>query len=271
MRKKTIPIMLALVMILMLIPTFTASAAGASPWTGIWTQDGGADTWDIAFWQDGDKVVGVHVSGNRQYAFEGTLNGNALTGTAKLYSGSPSSGSFGAANQDFKLTISADGTSISGTASMYTGDVKLKKIVDYSELTPNYNSGDNVSFTGLWHIRGVNRGGALIVQTGDKVSVFMGAITGEGTVSGNVLTATITSQEGKGMTLKFTMSSDGMSFTYEQFYANGTKINIDVKDGNRLSRVTYISGELNASGWAKPELEKANDYGLIPDSLKMQT
>jgi len=96
----------------------------------------------------------------------------------------------------------------------------------------------------------------------------MGSITAEGTVSGNVLTATITSQEGKGMTLKFTMSSDGKSFTYEQFYANGTKINIDVKDGNRLSRVTYIIGELNASGWAKPELEKANGYGLIPDNLK---
>jgi len=266
--KKVTATILVLVMVLALIPAITASAAGASPWTGIWTQDGGAETWDICFWQDGDKVVGVHVGGNRQYAFEGTLNGNVLTGTAKLYSGSPSSGSFGAANQDFKLTISADGTSISGAASMYTGDVKLKKIVDYSDLAPNYNSGDNTSFTGVWHIRGVNRGGTLIVQTGDKATVFMGKITGEGTISGNVLTATITSQEGEGMVLKFTMSSDGMSFTSEFYMSDGRPSRANAKSGGRLSPITYVPAELNASDWAKPELEKAQSYELIPDSLK---
>ena len=134
MRKKTISIMLALIMALAILPALPASAAGASPWTGVWTRDGGAETWDIVFWQDGDKVVGCHVGGNRQYSFEGTVNGNVLVGTARLFGGSPSSGSFGEANGQISLTISADGNTISGTGSMYTGDIKLKKTVDYSDI-----------------------------------------------------------------------------------------------------------------------------------------
>lgn len=264
MRKKALSLMLALVTALAILPALPAGAAGINPWTGRWTMDGGANTSDIVFWQDGDDVVGAHIAGNQRYEFKGTLSGNVLTGTATLRTGS------GGEPRPISLTLSSDGSMIIGNAGFASTNINVKKIVDYSELTPSYTKSENMSFSGMWYLKAGQSswGGTLIVQNKDSATVIMSRRTFEGTVSGNVLTATSAGPEDKGDTIKFTMSADGMSFTYEEFYKSGSLKNYGIPPAERLSRITYIPAELNASDWAKPYLEKAGAYELIPDCLK---
>ena len=260
---RAITFILALVMVLALIPAIPASAAGANPWTGRWSERepwGGNPGEDFCFWQEGDKVVGTYGSyGNDR--FEGTVDGNTLTGTITTGYGVFDNAVF---------TMSADGN-ITGTYQYQTygkkENFKLTKVLDYSEITAKYESGSAISWTGLWHITSYSYGSTMMVQSGDKVTGFIG-YNGlfEGTVSGNVLTAHFLPDQkvGSHVTYVFTMSKDGKSLSAYNYYGNSST---DPKDGERISPITYVTAVLNASDWAKTELDKAQAYGLIPDSL----
>ena len=257
-------------MCLSLIP-MTATAAEKSPWTGRW-REAGQNVPDIVFWQDGNKVIGAEMSGSYRLAFEGTVSGNVLTGTAAVHSG----GEITDAGQAI-FTLSADGRTITcsienSSSEQYT----VSKITDYSELERSYEPTANISFTGIWIIPGnSDYGGEFIVQSGDKATLLNRFGTWEGTVSGNVLSVTCISSDDDDMIgdkLIYTMSADGMNIQWlyiddgiERDYYNDLNWKC-----YRLSPITYVKGEIIASDWAKAELEKADKLGLIPESLKGQ-
>jgi len=168
--------------------------------------------------------------------------------------------------------MSADGN-ITGSYQYNTygkkENLKLTKALDYSEVTAKYESGSAISWTGLWHITSYSYGATMMVQSGDTVKGYLG-YNGmfEGTVSGNVLTAHFLPDQkvGSHITYVFTMSKDGKSLSVYSYYGNSGGPD-DSKNGERISPITYTFATLNASGWAMPELDKAQAYGLIPDSL----
>jgi len=264
--KKNLSLTLALVLLLALIPAIPASAADATPWTGRWEASA---MHNLTLWQYGDKVIGIEYSNSRQYLYDGTLSGNTLTGTTKA-SGDKFTANFGT----FEFTIAADGKSMSGNVKGGNLSVnhQFTKTIDYSEVSVNYSPGGAISWTGYWYIDMITTNAnakswepMFILQNGDKVTGY-NANVGEftGTISGNVITATV----GKADKMVLTMTADGMSFTSDFYMSDGRPSRANAKSGARLSPITYVVAELNASGWAKPELEKAQSYGLIPDSLK---
>jgi len=266
MSKKAIPIILAFIMALAILPTVPASAAGNNPWTGKWEASAMNN---LTLWQDGEKVIGIEYSNSRQYLYEGTISGNILTGTTKA-SGDKFAKDFGT----FVFTISADGKSMSGNVKGggQSLDRQFTKTIDYSEVSVNYTPVGAISWTGYWYIDMITTNQnakswepMFILQNGDKVTGY-NANVGEfaGIISGNVINATV----GKADKMVLTMSLDGMSFTSEFYMSDGRPSRANAKSGGRLSPITYVPAELNASDWAKPELEKAQSYELIPDSLK---
>jgi len=258
--KKALSLILALAMCLSLIPLAAsqpaASAAGNNPWTGRWTQDGGDHTWDKVFWQDGNTVVGALMYGNHLHSFSGTLSGNVLTGTATKR---PFGGGVGE-ETPISLTMSADGSTINGDAGLaqslglQPGDhiINMRKMVDYSDFSPNYDPSNRISFSGLWLFQPdhSNWGGTLIVQNGDRATVitYMGSIL-EGTVAGNVLTARnttgSTSPYDSDYMLRLTMSADGTRVSYYD-ELSGKDLEWGIPDGVRLSRITYVPAGVTA-------------------------
>ncbi|MCL2463337.1 MAG: hypothetical protein FWF44_11775, partial [Defluviitaleaceae bacterium] len=244
----TLLMALALIFSLLAIAPLTVSAADTSPWSGVWLDEHSA-AW--IFWQDGDQLVGVSVMYD---PLVGTISGNTFTGTITNH---PS--------RSLNMTISADGQTITPNSGDYY-NVKLTKVVDYSTAPADYNSSDGgFSWTGAWNVAVGTWGGMLIAQNGDNVTGYTMCYGGQwsGTVSGNVLTAKYLPGEpgGSSGTITLTMSSDGKSCKTDW---NGSSW----PDGTRLSPMTYVPAVLNGSDWAQTELQKAQSYGLIPDSLK---
>ena len=272
--RKLLTLAIALALTLALIPAIPvavpANAVEVNPWTGRWSERDpltGNPGEDFCFWQVGDTVVGTHGS----YGigrFQGKASGNKLTGAITNSYGTYSGAAF---------TMSADG-SITGSYQFGTyerrTDLQLTKRLDYTEVTPEYSPGTDIAWTGLWHIGGSAYGATYMVQTGDTVTGFIG-YNGyiKGTVSAKTLTAHFMDGQkvGSHITYVFTMSADGGSLSVYNYFGNSTS---DTHTGERLSPITYVSGEMtsppqdyNASGWALPEVLKAGELGLIPDSL----
>ena len=139
------------------------------------------------------------------------------------------------------------------------------------------------SWTGTWDVPG-SWGTMTLTQNGNNVTGTYTHQQGKisGTVSGNVLSGTW-EQPGNNRkgTLEMSMSADGKTFTMKWKYDGDTKWYSESDKGTRTSDLPPSSTttppttgtpvaaqEWNASTWAKPELEKAQSYGLIPDALK---
>ena len=227
---------IALVLALFLAFSLTVNVAeAANPWTGRWTRDGAVLTRDVIFWQDGNKVVGAHL-GSNTYTYDGTLKGSVLKGTCTMYTGADDK----RYTKDYpmELTLSDDESTINGDMGLAV--INVKKIADYNDITPNYGFGDKYSYTGLWVIDSNWWGGILISQDGNNVTGISDFGNFEGTVSGNVLAATVKDSEYAGSTIRMTMSRDGMRFKIEAFFADGNPLE-GSDDGFRLSRITYTS------------------------------
>lgn len=130
------------------------------------------------------------------------------------------------------------------------------------------------SWAGEWT---TSWGDMTLTQTGSKVTGTYTYDQGKisGTVSGNILTGTWSEAPSYAPPhdageVEFVMSEDGKSFTGKWRYGSeGDWGNWD--GGIRKTDVILASTPKdyeNASSWAVTELDKAAEFGLIPDSLK---
>ena len=129
------------------------------------------------------------------------------------------------------------------------------------------------SWAGQWK---TNWGDMTLTQTGAKVTGTYTHDSGkiEGTVSGNTLTGTWSEDPsyappGDAGEVEFIMSADGKSFSGKWRYGSEGDWG-NWEGGTRDLEVPLETPKVysNASSWVKTELEKADEYGLIPDSLK---
>ncbi len=140
------------------------------------------------------------------------------------------------------------------------------------EMPAAANTG-TYSWEGEWS---TNWGDMVLTQTGSKVSGTYTHDQGKisGTVSGNTLTGTWSespsySPPGDAGEVELVMSEDGKSFTGKWRYGSeGSWGSWD--GGTRVTDVivTRPTDYDHASSWAISELDKASEFGLIPDSLK---
>ncbi|HYE82507.1 MAG TPA: S-layer homology domain-containing protein [Clostridia bacterium] len=129
------------------------------------------------------------------------------------------------------------------------------------------------SWTGEWK---TSWGDMTLTQTGEKVTGTYTFDSGKivGTVSGNVLTGTWSespsySPPHDAGEVEFVISEDGKSFTGKWRYGSeGDWGNWEGGTRNTEVILAPSTGYSNASSWARTELDKAGEYGLIPDSLK---
>lgn len=130
------------------------------------------------------------------------------------------------------------------------------------------------SWAGEWD---TNWGDMVLTQTGSKVTGSYTYDNGriDGTVSGNVLSGTWSEAPSYAPPhdageVEFVMSDDGKSFTGKWRYGSEGDWG-NWEGGTRITEVTPVSPPKdygNASSWAVSELDKASEYGLIPDILQ---